>query len=127
MIIEMQNNKASPTLFPGNATAYAEVPHWGLPLDVQLDLIKRANPDTVFIDTSRIDTVVQVKYKTKIRKVTVPEVVEIHDTLSVPVFYIATPLEHEVESTEIRVIDDVQIDSLLQTNQTDSVMNVSAF
>lgn len=113
-------DRASPTeltFFPGNMTGYAQQsPNIGLPLDLQLDLVKRAQVDTVYIDTSRVDTV--YKYKTKIRKVAVPEVVEIHDTLSVPVFYLATPLEHKVESIEIRVVDEVQIDSSSTNNHT---------
>ena len=123
MAIGMQD-RASPTgltLFPGNMQAIAQQQAFpiyptvsGLPLDVQLDLEKRARVDTVYIDSIRVDTV----YQTKIRKVAVPEVVEIHDTLSVPVFYIATPLEHKVESTEIIVIDDVHINDSTETNHT---------
>lgn len=126
LTIGFTNDRASPSLFPGNGTMYAgQLPNTkilsnDLPLDIQLDLNKRAKKDTVYIDTGRVDTV--YKYKTKIRKVVVPNEVE-HDTLCVPVFYIATPLEHEVKSTEIRVIDDVHIDSLLQTNQTDLISN----
>lgn len=121
MAIGMKNNKNGPTLFIGNMETYAKprsfFPQEGLPLDVQLDLRKRAKPDTVYIDTGRVDTVYKTKYKTKIRKVVVPEVVEKHDTLSVPVFYIATPLEHKVESTEIIVVDDVHV--------TDSTENIT--
>lgn len=122
MAIGMQD-RTSPTgvaLFPGNAQAFAQqtFPVYptvhGLPLDVQLDLEKRTRVDTVYRDSVRVDTV----YKTKIRKVAVPEVVEIHDTLSVPVFYIATPLEHKVESTEIIIIDDVHICDSTETNHT---------
>lgn len=124
--IGFTNDRDGPTIFPGNATMHANtipgtLQNGGLPLDLQLDLNKRAQVDTVYRDTGRVDTI--YKYKTKIRKVMVPEVVEKHDTLSVPVFYIATPLEHEVESTEIRVIDNVQINSSLQTNQTDPISN----
>lgn len=122
MAIGMQD-RTSPTgvaLFPGNMQAIAQqtFPVYptvkGLPLDVQLDLEKRTRVDTVYRDSVRVDTV----YKTKIRKVAVPEVVEIHDTLSVPVFYIATPLEHKVESTEIVVIDDVHVCDSTETNHT---------
>lgn len=74
-----------------------------LPLDLQLDLKKNEVHDTVYI--TKCDTV----KITKTRKVVVPEVVEIHDTLLVPSFYIATPLEHKVPSTQIIVVDDVHV------------------
>ena len=121
--IGFNNDRASPNLFPGHASAYANeliVPNFtkpGLPLDLQLDLNKRTTVDTVFV--AKTDTVYKTKYKTKIQKAAEPDVVETHDTLFVPIFYITTPLEYEVESTEIRVIDKVQIDSLLRTKQTD--------
>lgn len=121
MVIGMKQN-TNTIVLPGAMPTYAKpqpfsINELDLPLDLQLDLDKRTKRDTVYITNT--DTVYE--YKTKIRKVAVPKVVEVHDTLSVPVFYIATPLEHEVESTEIRVVDDVHIDSSLQTIQTDSI------
>lgn len=126
LAIGFNNDRASPDIFPGNATAYASTyPHSfqqsGIPLDLQLDLHRRTKVDTVYIDTSRVDTVYKCKYK--IRKVVVPERVEKIDTLLVPIFYLATPLEHEVESTELRIINDVHISNMSETNQTDSLSN----
>lgn len=130
LIIRHTKDRDGPSLFPGNMSAYAtpqlvmpSFPLNKLPLDLQLDLNKRAIPDTVFVnDTIFInDTIFKIKYKTKIQKVVEPKVVEKQDTLLVPVFYIATPLEHEVESTEIRVIDNVQVNCQSETNQTDSI------
>lgn len=122
LVIGMKDNRASPTLFPGNMQMYASKPYQfpfeGLPLDVQLDLSKRTKTDTVYIDTGRVVTIYKVK--TKIRKVAVPEVVEKHDTLLVPTFYIATPLEHKVESTEIVVVDDVHVIDSTENNHTDT-------
>ena len=123
--IGFTNDRDGPAIFPGNATMHANttpgtLQNGGLPLDLQLDLNKRAQVDTVYRDTGHVDTV--YKYKIKIRKVVVPKVVEKYDTLSVPIFYIATPLEHEVESTEIRVINNVHINNLPETNQTDSII-----
>ena len=115
-------NKFTPTL-PGAMPAYARpqpfsLNELNLPLDVQLDLDKRTKTDTIYIDTSRVDTVYETKFKTKIRKVAVPEVVKETDTLYVPVFYLATPLEDKVESTEIIVVQGVQPDSCAETNHT---------
>jgi len=122
MVIGMKSKPISPTL-PGAMPAYARpqpfsLNEFDLPLDVQLDLNKRTKTDTIYIDTSRVDTVYETKYKTKVRKVTVPEVVKETDTLYVPVFYLATPLEQKVESTEIMVIQGVQPDSCTETNHT---------
>ena len=113
-------SKSTPIL-PGAMPAYAKpqpfsLNELNLPLDVQLDLNKRTKTDTIYVDTSRVDTV--YKYKTKIRKVAVPEVVKETDTLYVPVFYLATPLEEKVESTEIIVVQGVQPDSCAETNHT---------
>lgn len=115
MIIGIKTS--NPVILP-SATVYANPQPFSLnelgklPLDVQLDLAKRTSKDTVYIDTSRVDTV----YKTKIRKVVVPEVVEKHDTLCVPIFYIAKPLEHKIESTEIIIVDDVHVIDSTETN-----------
>ncbi|WP_173431828.1 hypothetical protein [Sharpea azabuensis] len=121
-----KDNRASPSIFPGNMTTYANtqtpyIPQIGLPLDIQLDLNKRAFHDTVYVE--KTDTVYKTKYKTKVRKVAAPEDVEKTDTLFVPVFYLTTPLEHEVESTELRIINDVHISNVSETNQTDSLRN----
>ena len=119
MIIGMKTQSSS--VLPSAVPMYANPQPFSLnelgklPLDVQLDLTRSTiTKDTVYIDTSRVDTV----YKTKIRKVVVPEVVEKTDTLLVPVFYIATPLEYKVESTEIIVIDDVHVIDSTETNHT---------
>lgn len=125
LVIGHTKDRDGPSLFPGNATAYAtpqlkmpSFPVNNLPLDLQLDLNKGAKTDTVFVK----DTVYQVKYKTKkVYQAAVPDTVEVYDTLCVPIFYITKPLEHEIESTEIRVINDVHIDCQSGTNQIDSI------
>ena len=114
---------ASTIALPGAMTTYAKpqpfsINELDLPLDIQLDLDKRTKHDTVYIDNSRVDTV--YRYKTKIQKVAVPEVVEVHDTLSVPVFYLATPLEFEAGSTEIIIYDNAQIVDSTEINHAGS-------
>lgn len=86
-----------------------------LPLDLQLDLGKNKS-DTVYITKSDTVTIT----KTKIRKVPVPKVVEVHDTLLVPRFYIATPVEKKVPSTEIIIVDDVHV---IDSTGTDAPMH----
>lgn len=123
MIIGMKNQPNSLPL-PGTMQMYANpqpfpLNELNLPLDVQLDLNKRTKTDTIYVDTSRVDTVYKTKFKTKIRKVPVPQVVEKTDTLYVPVFYLATPLEHKAESKEIIVVEDVQFDDNTEINHAD--------
>lgn len=129
--IGFTKTKTTPSLFPGNATAYASsefnpaiLPKFELPLDLQLDLNKGAKIDTVFV--TKTDTVYETKtkYITKSRKAVAPEMKEKIDTLYMPIFYLATPLEHEIESTEIRIIDDVHIINLSETNQIDSIERI---
>lgn len=116
----MRNDKPTSLPLPGAMQMYAKpqpfsLNELNLPLDVQLDLDKRTKHDTVYLD--RIDTV----YKTKIRKVSVPEVVEKTDTLYVPIFYLATPMEHKAESTEIIVVEGAHLDENAETNHADSI------
>lgn len=118
-----------PYIFPGSMTAYAQPKIFNpdeikLPLDVQLGLNKRTTTETtapIKRDTVYLHDTVSVtktKFITKRQKVAVPEVVEVHDTLCVPVFFLATPLEYEVESTEIIPITEVQSYERSETNQT---------
>jgi len=130
MSIGFSKDKELPSLFPGNTNTYASsqfnyVPLQGLelPLDLQLDLNKRARRDTIYVHDT--DTVWRTKYVTKkVLTEAAPAAVE-RDTLFVPIFYIATPLEYEVESTEIRVVDDVSIIELSEINQTDSIEHIN--
>lgn len=122
------NFKPTPTpcIFPGNMTAYAQPKIFNPDdlkpsLDVQLGLDERTLTVPQLRDTIYVrDTVpvIKTKYITKQQKVAVPEVVEVHDTLCVPVFFLATPLEYEVESTEIIPINEVQGCGCSETNQT---------
>lgn len=80
------NNRADPGV---TAQAAPVMPVIGqLPYDLQLSHMKR---DTVYIDTSRV-----CNHKEKIKKVKVPYAV--HDTLYVPVLYIASPKVREEET-----------------------------
>lgn len=120
MIIGIKQQPSSISVFPGTMSTYAQPKLFNpdqlkLPLTPQLTLDERttvvppkAPKDTVYLR----DTVTIIKR----RKVTVPEVVEVHDTLCVPVFFVATPLEYEVESTEIIPIDEVQGCGCPETN-----------
>lgn len=118
-----------PCIFPGNMTTYAQPKLFNpdllkLPLTPQLTLDERTletRTDTVRMrDTVYVD---KPKYIYKQQKVVVPEVVEKHDTLCVPIFFIATPLEYEVESTELITIDEVQDCGCSETNHTSTVQD----
>jgi len=122
MIIGIKPQSSSVDVFPGTMPMYAQPKLFNpdqlkLPLTPQPTLDERTTvvspkepKDTVYLR----DTVTIIKR----RKVAVPKVVEVHDTLCVPVFFLATPLEHEVESTEIIPINEVQDCRCPETNQT---------
>lgn len=80
------NNRADPGM---TAQAAPPAPIVGqLPYDLQLSHMKR---DTVYIDSSKV-----CNHKENIKKVKVPYAV--HDTLYVPVLYIASPRDREEQS-----------------------------
>ena len=120
MIIGIKQQPLSISVFPSTMSTYAQPKLFNpdqlkLPLTPQLTLDERTTvvppktpKDTVYLR----DTVTIIKR----HKVTVPEVVEVHDPLCVPVFFVATPLEYEVESTEIIPIDEVQGCECPETN-----------
>jgi len=117
MIIGLQP-KSTSSIFPGNMTMYAQPKPFQpftpdllkAPLTPQPTLdertLKTASPkiDTLYLrDTVFVD---KLRFVTKRVEAPAPQVVEIHDTVCVPVFFLATPLEYEVESAEIVSLDD---------------------
>lgn len=112
-------DKPTPTIFLGNMETYAQPKLFNpdqlkMPLTPQITLDERTDMavshkvDTLYLRDTVTVTKVKPKYVTKQKTVFVPEIVEVHDTVCVPIFFLATPLEYDVKSTELITIDEVQ-------------------